>query len=339
MSDNLLLSDPTNDERGVSQIADICNNSDNFADICSSEKIDPEISSLIDYFIMRSSESSTRKAYKSDLAHFQTHGGKFPADSPSVASYLCRCIAELHLSPATLRRRLAAIAWAHRQEGRRDPTKDTLVKDVMRGIERDQGIGQKQAVPIGVSDLKAVCEALGEERIDLRDKALLLVGYFGAFRGSELVGLNIENVYTNRSELVIELKKSKTDQAGRGASVQIPSRLDELCPVKTLEDWQRSLRRREGALFPSVNRHGKAGLRPMTTRSLSRVILKRLEGAGIKTDGISSHSLRAGYITDALKDGMSEVVLAKHTRHSSVDMLKRYYRPQTGKLKPLADGT
>jgi len=339
MSDNLLLSDPTKDERGVSEIADICNCSASFADICNSEKIDPEILSLIDYFIMRSSEVSTRKAYQSDLAHFQAHGGKFPADSPSVASYLCRCISELHLSPATLRRRLAAIAWAHKQEGRRDPTKDQLVKDVMRGIERDQGLSQKQAVPIGISDLKTVCETLGEERIDLRDKALLLVGYFGAFRGSELVGLNIEKVYTNRSELVIELKKSKTDQAGRGASVQIRARQDELCPVKAIEEWQFSLRRREGALFPSVNRHAKAGLRPMATRSLSRVILKRLETAGVKTEGISSHSLRAGYITDALEEGMSEVVLAKHTRHSSVDMLKRYYRPQTGNLKPLGRAT
>ncbi len=336
MSDNLILSDPTRDERGVPEIADICNKS---ADICNSESIDPEISSLINYFIMRSSEASTRKAYKSDLAHFHAHGGKFPADSPSVASYLCRCVSELHLSPATLRRRLAAIAWAHKQEGRRDPTKDTLVKDVMRGIERDKGIGQKQAVPIGVSDLRAICEGLGEERIDLRDKALFLVGFFGAFRGSELVGLNIENVYTNRSELVIELKKSKTDQAGQGALVQIPSRLDELCPVKALEEWQRSLRRREGPLFPSVNRHGKAGLTPMTTRSLSRVLLKRLADAEIKTEGISSHSLRAGYITDSLRDGISEVVVAKHTRHSSVDMLKRYYRPQAGKLKPLGSDT
>lgn len=325
MSDNPLLSDSTKERSEVSKIADVCN----------FQNIDPEISTLIDYFIMRSSEASTRKAYKSDLAHFQAHGGKFPADSLSVASYLCRCISELHLSPATLRRRLAAIAWVHKQEGRQDPTKDTLVKDVMRGIERDQGIGQKQAVPIGVSDLKAVCEALGEERIDLRDKALLLVGYFGAFRGSELVGLNIENVYTNRSELVIELKKSKTDQAGKGASVQIPSRLDELCPVKALEEWQRSLRRREGPLFPSVNRHGSAGLTPMTTRSLSRVILKRLGDAEITTEGISSHSLRAGYITDALEGGMSDAVILKHTRLSSVDMLKRYYRPQTGKLKPL----
>ncbi|MEQ9519048.1 MAG: site-specific integrase [Parvibaculum sp.] len=332
MSDNLLLSDPTLGGDDVSYIADICNVS---ADVCNSEKIDPEISTLIDYFIMRSSEASTRKAYKSDLAHFQAHGGKLPADSRSVASYLCRCISEFHLSPATLRRRLAAIAWAHRQEGRRDPTKTTLVKDVMRGIERDQGIAQEPAVPIGLSDLKAACKTLGEGRIDFRDKALFLVGYFGAFRGSELVGLNIENVYTNRSELVIELNKSKTDQVGRGTRVQIPSRVDELCPVKALEEWQRSLRRREGPLFPSVNRHGKAGLTPMNTRSLSRVILKRLERAGINTAGISSHSLRAGYITEALKGGMSEVVLAKHTRHSSVDMLKRYYRPQTGKLKPL----
>ncbi len=336
MSDNLPLSDPTLGENEVSQIADICNLS---ADVCNTKMIDPEISSLIDYFIMKSSEASTRKAYQSDLAHFQAHGGKFPADSLSVVSYLCRCVSQLHLSPATLRRRLAAIAWVHKQEGRRDPTKDILVKDVMRGIERDLGIGQKQAVPIGVSDLRAVCEGLGTARIDLRDRALFLVGYSGAFRGSELVGLNIENVYTNRSELVIELKKSKTDQAGKGASVQIPSRQDELCPVKALEEWQRSLRRREGALFPGINRHGKAGLMPMTTRSLSRVILKRLEGAGISTAGISSHSLRAGYITEALKGGMSEVVLAKHTRHSSVDMLKRYYRPQIGKLTPLGKGT
>lgn len=325
MSDNLLLSDPTLSGAGDSEIADICN----------FKNIDPEISTLIDYFIMRSSEASTRKAYQSDLAHFQAHGGKLPADSPSVAAYLCRCVSELHLSPATLRRRLAAIAWAHRQEGHPDPTKDTLVKKVMRGIERDQGLRQKQAVPIGVPDLRAVCEVLGEERIDLRDRALFLVGYFGAFRGSELVGLSIENVYTNRSKLVIELKKSKTDQAGKGASVQIPSRLDELCPVKALEEWQRSLRRREGSLFPGINRHGKAGLTPMTTRSLSRVMLKRLESAEINTAGISSHSLRAGYITDAIEGGMSEVVLAKHTRHSTVDMLKRYYRPQTGELKPL----
>ena len=336
MSDNLLLSDPIKDERGVSHIADICNKN---ADICKSSGLDPEISSLIDYFIMKSSEASTRKAYQSDLAHFQAHGGKFPADSVSVASYLCRCVSELHLSPATLRRRLAAIAWAHKQEGRRDPTKDKLVKDVMRGIERDLGLNQKQAVPIGVSDLRAVCEGLGTARIDLRDRALLLVGYFGAFRGSELVGLNIESVYTNHSELVVELKRSKTDQAGQGARVQIRARQDELCPVKALEEWQYSLRRREGPLFPSVNRHGIAGLNPMSTRSLSRVILKRLEGAGITTEGISSHSLRAGYITDALKDGVSEVVLAKHTRHSSVDMLKRYYRPQTGKLTPLGKGT
>lgn len=289
--------------------------------------VEPDPLSTLEFYLSQSSAPETKRAYEGDLRHFAAWGGKVPSEAEKVACYLCDCAKNKGLAVSTIKRRVAAIAWAHREQGEPDPTKADVVRKAIKGIERHHGAAPKQAVPLYLRDIREMGKVLLGRSRDRRDMALMLVGYFGGFRGSELVGLNIEDTHFDESGLLIRLKRSKTDQKARGRWVSIPARGDDLCPVQALADWLVMMDRKEGAMFPSISRYGKIGEKALSVRSVTRIILMRAEDADMPTGGLSSHSIRAGFVTESLTRGEEPMMVANQTGHKSLEMLGRYLRP------------
>jgi len=280
---------------------------------------------LVTEYLLAARADNTRRAYDADLRHFQRWGGHLPSDTDEMARYLAQHATELR--PVTLRRRLAALAAAHHDRGFGDPTKHPMVRRVMQGIERRHGAPPTQVAPLVVEDLQRVVSILGTSKSDIRDKAVLLAGFFGALRRSELVALEVRDIDWTPSGIVVVIGKSKTDQSAQGRRIYLASRDDILCPVAALRAWTRSARIDDGAVF----RRGST-IRPICTRTIARVIKQRTAAAGLTDDRFSGHSLRAGYVTSAALAGENLALIACQTGHRSPQMVARYVRPAVGRL-------
>lgn len=175
-------------------------------------------------------------------------------------------------------------------------------------------------------DLFNVLDALGDDPRARRDRALLLIGWEGGFRSSELVGLDLTDVEEVREGLVLHLRRSKTDQTGKGRKIGIPVGRTRHCPVAALSVWQDALSKNEGPIFRPVDRHGNAQLGRLRSDAASTVLRKCLAKAWIDPDGYSGHSLRAGFATSAIKAGVPTYKVRAQTGHASDLMLSRYLR-------------
>jgi site-specific recombinase XerD len=196
--------------------------------ICEINCTNPEPRTVADY-IRESLAENTRVAYLSDLAHFETWGGRIPATPETIAEYLV-AHADI-LSVATLNRRIAALSKVHRSRGFSNPTTVEVVKSTLRGLRRIKGTAQRQATPLIKEDLFLVLEAMGSRLKDVRDRALLLLGFAGGFRRSELIGLNCDDVVPVRQGLEVTLRRSKTDQNVNRRSNLTPYRRPILTPL------------------------------------------------------------------------------------------------------------
>lgn len=281
------------------------------------------------FYLEAAQASSTRRAYLSDLRHFEAWGGSVPALSETVARYLADHAGQLAVS--TLRRRVAALAWAHREVEIDDPTKSPIIRKLMRGIERHHLSAQKQATPLLVGHLQAIQRSLGTTRRDVRDRALLSVGFFGGLRGAELLSLRRSDVrmLDGRAELII--RRSKTDQVGRGRVVCIPRLEAELCPTSALERWVGEGDAGHAWVFPANARSNG----PLSTRQLGRIIKRRVSQIGLDPRGYSTHSLRAGFVTSAATSEIGAGVVARQTGHRSLASMGRYVRPDMKSLSRL----
>jgi integrase len=270
--------------------------------VCEINCTNPEPSTVADY-IRESLAENTRVAYLSDLAHFENWGGRIPAPPETIAQYL---VAHANvLSVATLNRRMAALSKVHRSRGLSNPTTVEIVKAAVRGLKRVKGTAQRQATPLIKEDLILVLEATGSRLKDVRDRALLLLGFAGGFRRSELIGLNCDDVVPVRQGLEITLRRSKTDQNGAGRKIGIPRGRGHWCPVVALEQWLASSGIIEGAIFRPVDRHHRVGSKRLSGESVCLVLRERVEAVGIDPKGYSGHSLRAGLATSAAQAGVS----------------------------------
>lgn len=275
-------------------------------------------------YIRESLAENTRIAYLSDLAHFGSWGGQIPAAPETIAEYLA-AHADV-LSVATLNRRLAALAKVHRSSGFSNPTTAEIVKATLRGLKRIKGTAQRQATPLIKEDLFVVLEAMGSRLKDVRDRALLLLGFAGGFRRSELVGLNCDDVVLVRQGLEVTLRRSKTDQNGAGRKIGIPHGRGRWCPVVALEQWRIASGITEGALFKPVDRHQRVGPKRLSAEAVCLVVRERVQAAGIDPANYSGHSLRAGLATSAAQAGVSPWKIRQQTGHASDAMLSRYIR-------------
>ena len=186
---------------------------------------------------------------------------------------------------------------------------------------------QKQAPPLLPEQLEQMVVGLGPSRKDARDKALLLVGFYGAFRGSELLNVRTEDCVFDEGGALLHLVKSKTDQTARGRWIAIPRLLNRACPTQALEDWIKRCGYEGGVLFRPLNGAPSDKSVSLSVRSLSRMIQNRVKQIGLNSQGFSSHSLRAGFVTSQMNLGTGANAIARQTGHRSLNSLKRYDRP------------
>ena len=278
---------------------------------------------LVKTYVHAAVSDNTRRAYRSDLRHFLDWGGTIPASDVVLAAYLAQHAGTL--SVATLARRVASISKAHTAKGLPNPARSELVRSTLRGIRRAHGQPQRLARPLTKEELFSVLATTGDSVKDARDRALLLVGFAGAFRRSELVAINCTDIEPVKQGIVVHLRRSKTDQEGAGRKIGIPHGRTRWCPVTALNSWMERAGIEEGPIFRPVDRHGKVGAQRLSSEGVSLVIKERVAAVGLDPDDYSGHSLRAGLATSAAA-GVSSWKIRQQTGHASDAMLARYIR-------------
>jgi integrase len=197
----------------------------------------------------------------------------------------------------------------------------------MRGIRRAKGIAPNGKAPILTPLLRQMVAALPDDLSGLRDKAMLLIGFAGAFRRSEIVGLQMRDIQIGDASLIVTLRRSKTDQEGASFTKGIPIGTSEAtCPKCALDAWLQLAGITSGPIFRPVDRRGHVGNRALSSLGLARAVKRALIALDVDTTDYSGHSLRAGLVTAAAMAGVSERVIMQQTGHKNTAMLRRYIR-------------
>jgi integrase len=241
-----------------------------------------------------------------------------------VASYLA-AHAET-LSVATLVRRIATVSKAHEARGLPNPCRSEIVRAALRGIKRTSGVAQKEAKPLLREDLFRVLDAMGEGVKDMRDRALLLIGFAGGFRRSELVGLDCDDGERVRQGIIVTIRRSKTDQEGAGRKIGIPFGRTRHSPVLAVERWLALSGVEPGPIFRPVDRHDRVGGERLSGEAVSLIVKERVAAANVDPTGFSGHSLRADFATSAVQVGVSTLKIRSQTGHTSDALLARCVR-------------
>ena len=202
-----------------------------------------------DIYITAATSDNTRAAYQSDILHFRDMGFTLPTDPESLSKYL-KLSAE-KLNPRTIHRRLTSIRKWHQLKGQSDPTANDLVSKTMKGIERLHGKPKVQALALRLKDLDKISEFLDKDEtlITKRNKAIILLGFYGALRRSEIANLQWEEVVFENQGIVLTLRNAKTDKKGEGQNCVIPAGRDKKCPVQALLAWRQASKLWEGPVF------------------------------------------------------------------------------------------
>jgi integrase len=248
-----------------------------------------------------------------------------PASPQSIAAYIAECAGRLKVG--SIQRRLNAIAEAHKAMGLNAPAHDVIVVNTMKGIRRTNSTAAAQKAAALIGDIRAMVDVSDQGPIGLRDRALILLGFAGAFRRSELVGLDLNDCAFSKDGLTVTLRRSKTDQEGVGRKVGIPYGSNpETCPVRTVQSWIELSAVSDGPLFRALNRHGQVQPGRLSGIDVARVVKKLATRAGLDPAKYAGHSLRAGHATAAAMAGASERSIMHQTGHRSIQMVRRYIR-------------
>lgn len=265
---------------------------------------------------------STRACYSGDLRDYQRWGGCFPATPALIAAYLTARAGQLCVP--TLRRRLVGIGMAHVIAGHPDPTKAVLIRKLMRGVQRVHGVRQRQAYPISMDEIQRMLP-VDQTLTTLRDRALLMLGFSAALRRSELVGLDVDDLGFVSAGLTVRLRRSKTDQFGKSRLIGVPHGSGEACTVAVVRAWLDRSEVQVGAVFRRMLTGRRLGAR-LSGQSVSHILKRHAASIGLPVERVSGHSLRAGFVTSAVRAGASLVAIQRQTGHASLDMLARYIR-------------
>jgi site-specific recombinase XerD len=272
---------------------------------------------------IRSSKSAnTIRAYKSDFNHFidfckKNNFKALPADPKIVSFYITHLSSNSKVS--TLKRRLASISVIHKIKGHYIDIKHPLIIENLMGIQRKKGVFQKSKNPILINELKEIINAIEKlEKKEIRkarDKALILIGFSGGFRRSELVSIEIEDLEFTKEGIKIFIKRSKTDQSGEGMIKAIPYFKDKnFCPIYFLKKWIEISKINEGLIFD------------ISDKMVAILIKKYLSAAGFDSKKYSGHSLRSGFATVAADSGADEKSIMTMTGHKTTQMVRRYIK-------------
>lgn len=267
---------------------------------------------------------NTLKAYRCDLEHYVAAGGTIPAIPEQVAAYLSTYAPTLSI--ATLQRRMVSIAKAHTMQGYTDPVKSDLVKLTMRGIRRVHGKPQAQVSPILKDDLTVILSHVPDTMKGRRDSALLLLGFCGALRRSELAAVQVDDLEFTAQGIILTLPRSKTDQTGQGRKIGIPKGRGRICPVGSVRFWLEQSGIEIGPLFRPISKGGVIGDDQLSDRAIADLIKHYAGKVGLNPEKYSGHSLRSGLATSAAQNGVSSWKIRQQTGHKSDAMLARYIR-------------
>jgi site-specific recombinase XerD len=276
--------------------------------------------------------ASTWRAYESDWRIFAAwctavDRSALPASPHTVALFLA-AQARLGHAPSTLDRRRAAIRLMHRGAKLSSPHDALEVDEVLRGIRRAWKQPPRQKAPAIDHDVQRLADAVEPQtRQGLRDRALVLLGFAGALRRSELVALDVEHLEQRPEGLTLAITSSKTDQEGEGQTVAIPRVPDSpYCPVQAVLDWLVVAEIGRDALFRRMHRGDALGSSRLTDQSVALVIKRLALRAGLDPQRYAGHSLRSGFLTSAARARANIFKMADQSRHKSLDVLRAYVR-------------
>jgi len=270
---------------------------------------------------LRNSKSvNTLRAYQADFKDFSAFCIKnglssMPTEPKILSIYLTHLSSTSKFS--TLKRRIASISVIHKMKGHYLDTKHPIIMENLHGIKRVKGSNQKAKKPILINDLKIIINAIDEniktEKRKIRDKAIILLGFAGGFRRSELVSINYEDVDFVSEGIKIFIKRSKTDQSGEGMIKAIPYFDNKLfCPVINLKKWIDYSEIKIGKIFN------------ISDKNVSLIIKKYISLCGLDASKYSGHSLRSGFATSAADSGAEERNIMAMTGHKTTQMVRRY---------------
>ncbi len=276
---------------------------------------------------------NTMKAYASDwqdYTRFCELNGMAPiAIDPQLAitavSTFITDMLERGLKVSTITRRVSAISRRYQDSGMETPTQNNIVRKQLKGIRKEKGSRPDKKTAAVIDDIRLMVETLPDTFLSKRDRALLLVGFAGAFRRSELVGLDVEDLDFGRHGLTVTLRHSKTDQEGEGYTKGIAHGLNAAtCPVGALQDWLTASGITSGPVFRAVNRHGQLQDGRLSDKAIALVVKRAAAAAGMDPEKYSGHSLRSGLITTSAMAGLEERDIMRQSGHKSVAVMRSY---------------
>lgn len=293
--------------------------------------------SKLDQYIEAATRDNTRQSYRAAIEHFEVQWkGMLPATADGVARYLAEYADTLAVS--TLRQRLAALAQWHTAQGFPDPTKAPIVRQAMRGIRALHPAQEKQAKPLQLDELERVVGALdravnaarrGNDRAaelrSLRDKSLILLGFWRGFRSDELSRLRVEHVEVNAGEgISCFLGRTKGDRQNLGSTFRAPA-LSRLCPVEAYLDWIGVAQLTAGPVYRAIDRWGHVGEAGLHIDSIAPLLRAMLKNGGLAAAGAySGHSLRRGFANWAASDGWDVKSLMEYVGWRDIKSALRY---------------
>jgi site-specific recombinase XerD len=272
---------------------------------------------------------ATLRAYESDMADFRTWCATqhpplqaLPAEPMTVALYVA-ALAEVRKT-STIRRRLSAISVVHQLAGFDSPTGDAAVQAVWKGTRRTKGTAPAKKKAARTKVIATLVAPLGTNLADVRDRALVLIGFAGALRRSELVALDVTDVTEDDDGLVVTIHRSKGDQEAEGAIRGVPyGSRPATCPVRAWRAWLDASSITEGPAFRAVTRHGRMSTTRLSDRAVADMIKRRAQHAGLAGD-FAGHSLRSGFATEAYAQGTPELAIMRHGRWRSASVMRGY---------------
>jgi len=280
-------------------------------------------------FAKQDKAPATRQAYRPDFSIFRVwcmarNVRAIPASPETVAGFLA-AEAENGMATSTITRRCAAIRHAHKLAAFEPPTNSEIVKATLRGIRRSIGAAPKRKAPAVAEIMRDMARTVPAGLKGLRDRALLLLGFGGAFRRSELVALDVADIEFTDDGLRVTIRRSKTDQEGQGATIAV-IRGGSCCPAKAVKAWLDAAGISEGPIFRPVRKGGKVRESRLTAKSVCDLTKSYAGKLGLNAADYGAHSLRAGFLTSAARRGASVFKMRDVSRHKSMEVLQGYVR-------------
>jgi len=279
--------------------------------------------------------ANTVRTYQSSWRQFEEwvtrNGGEVMPAHPAVVAAFASHLYNLGRKRSTIEKAMASISAAHIEAGYPPPTHTKPVRRTMKWIRQETSLFQTQKAPLLPADLERLVEVLPRTLEGLRDRAVLLLGFAGGFRRSELVALTVADLDWHDDYVRVAIRKSKGDRSSQGRVMELPIMPDEpLCAATAVHRWLDRTGIESGAIFRAVVKGRGMPTRGMSDRMVALIVKRAAEAAGMDHTQYSGHSLRAGFVTAAFQAGVPDAEIMMVTGHKTVEMVRRYVRLAQG---------